>query len=149
MDRDRRLTGTLRGQTDKPEAPSGFELNNPWKVGSIIWWERWQGADTYTVGNSVCLIHRVIQQYQTKCRKVRGKPHVYILKQEALGYQGSEELKGRHKTSILTALLCVIAIVQLWLRYVLVCMPGARCYIAISALFLFKVSNNVHAWHIA
>jgi hypothetical protein len=32
MDRDRRLTGTLRGQTDKPEAPLGFELNNPWKV---------------------------------------------------------------------------------------------------------------------
>ncbi|EGU75363.1 hypothetical protein FOXB_14124 [Fusarium oxysporum f. sp. conglutinans Fo5176] len=31
MDRDRRLTGTLRGQTDKPEAPLGFELNNPWK----------------------------------------------------------------------------------------------------------------------
>lgn len=33
MDRDRRLTGTLRGQTDKPVAPRGFELNNPWKVG--------------------------------------------------------------------------------------------------------------------
>lgn len=32
MDRDRRLTGTLRGQTDKPDAPLGFELNNPWKV---------------------------------------------------------------------------------------------------------------------
>ncbi|KAJ9420646.1 hypothetical protein QL093DRAFT_2334050 [Fusarium oxysporum] len=32
MDRDRRLTGTLRGQTDKPEAPLGFELNNPWKL---------------------------------------------------------------------------------------------------------------------
>ncbi|KAM0507932.1 hypothetical protein ACHAP8_000137 [Fusarium lateritium] len=31
MERDRRLTGTLRGQTDKPEAPLGFELNNPWK----------------------------------------------------------------------------------------------------------------------
>jgi hypothetical protein len=32
MERDRRLTGTLRGQTDKPEAPLGFELNNPWKL---------------------------------------------------------------------------------------------------------------------
>ncbi|KAB2579455.1 hypothetical protein BFW01_g6314 [Lasiodiplodia theobromae] len=30
--RDRRLTGYLRGQTDKPEAPEGFELNNPWKL---------------------------------------------------------------------------------------------------------------------
>ncbi|QPC58328.1 hypothetical protein HYE67_000559 [Fusarium culmorum] len=34
MDRDRRLTGTLRGQTDKAEAPLGFELNNPWKEGN-------------------------------------------------------------------------------------------------------------------
>ncbi|TVY36111.1 hypothetical protein LSUB1_G005154 [Lachnellula subtilissima] len=33
MDRDRRLTGFLRGQTDNPTAPPGFELNNPWRVG--------------------------------------------------------------------------------------------------------------------
>ena len=32
MDRDRRLTGFLRGQTDNPAAPAGFELNNPWRV---------------------------------------------------------------------------------------------------------------------
>ncbi|KAF2203984.1 hypothetical protein GQ43DRAFT_221754 [Delitschia confertaspora ATCC 74209] len=32
MQRDRRLTGFARGQTDKAEAPAGFELNNPWKV---------------------------------------------------------------------------------------------------------------------
>jgi hypothetical protein len=32
MDRDRRLTGFLRGQTDNPSAPAGFELNNPWRV---------------------------------------------------------------------------------------------------------------------
>lgn len=32
MDRDRRLTGYLRGQMDKVEAPPGFELNNPWRV---------------------------------------------------------------------------------------------------------------------
>jgi len=32
MERDLRLTGSLRGQTDIPEAPPGFELNNPWKV---------------------------------------------------------------------------------------------------------------------
>lgn len=35
MDRDRRLTGTLRGQTDNPKAPPGFELNNPWKVSNL------------------------------------------------------------------------------------------------------------------
>ncbi|TVY58073.1 hypothetical protein LCER1_G001485 [Lachnellula cervina] len=32
MDRDRRLTGFLRGQTDNPTAPPGFELNNPWRL---------------------------------------------------------------------------------------------------------------------
>lgn len=36
MDRDRRLTGFLRGQTDNPIAPTGFELNNPWRVGHTI-----------------------------------------------------------------------------------------------------------------
>ncbi|KAK2732744.1 small secreted protein [Colletotrichum kahawae] len=32
MDRDRRLTGDLRGQIDNAEAPLGFELNNPWRL---------------------------------------------------------------------------------------------------------------------
>ncbi|KAI1078907.1 hypothetical protein F5B20DRAFT_197562 [Whalleya microplaca] len=32
MDRDRRLTGYLRGQVDAPIAPAGFELNNPWRL---------------------------------------------------------------------------------------------------------------------
>ena len=32
MDRDRRLTGYLRGQTDNVDAPPGFEVNNPWRV---------------------------------------------------------------------------------------------------------------------
>ncbi|KAF2733434.1 hypothetical protein EJ04DRAFT_513213 [Polyplosphaeria fusca] len=32
IERDRRLTGFARGQTDKPDAPPGFELNNPWRV---------------------------------------------------------------------------------------------------------------------
>ncbi|KAM0716488.1 hypothetical protein Q7P37_007933 [Cladosporium fusiforme] len=32
MDRDRRLTGYLRGQTDQAVAPDGFELSNGWRV---------------------------------------------------------------------------------------------------------------------
>ena len=32
MDRDRRLTGSIRGQIDAARAPAGFEINNPWKV---------------------------------------------------------------------------------------------------------------------
>ncbi|CAD6581354.1 MAG: hypothetical protein ASARMPREDX12_000443 [Alectoria sarmentosa] len=37
MDRDRRLTGYLRGQTDKVTAPPGFELNNPWRTEKRIY----------------------------------------------------------------------------------------------------------------
>lgn len=39
MERDRRLTGYLRGQTDKANAPPGFEVSNAWKVrlyGTVI-----------------------------------------------------------------------------------------------------------------
>ncbi|KAI2636639.1 hypothetical protein GGS21DRAFT_489394 [Xylaria nigripes] len=32
MDRDRRMTGFLRGQSDAAVAPAGYELNNPWRV---------------------------------------------------------------------------------------------------------------------
>lgn len=39
MERDRRLTGFMRGQTDKPVAPPGFELNNPWRVCIATWWK--------------------------------------------------------------------------------------------------------------
>jgi hypothetical protein len=34
MDRDLRLTGKFREQTDNPVAPVGFEVNNPWRVGT-------------------------------------------------------------------------------------------------------------------
>src|SRR5687767_5421628 len=34
MDRDRRLTGRVRGQIDRPEAQVGFEFTNGWKVRS-------------------------------------------------------------------------------------------------------------------
>ncbi|KAE8397407.1 hypothetical protein BDV37DRAFT_265678 [Aspergillus pseudonomiae] len=32
MERDLRITGSLRGQSGNAEAPKGFELSNPWKV---------------------------------------------------------------------------------------------------------------------
>lgn len=36
MDRDRRLTGFLRGQVDNVKAPKGFELSNPWRVSASL-----------------------------------------------------------------------------------------------------------------
>ena len=35
MDRDMRLTGKRRGQTDNVQAPKGFELSSAWKVCSL------------------------------------------------------------------------------------------------------------------
>ncbi|KAF8244211.1 hypothetical protein K440DRAFT_23654 [Wilcoxina mikolae CBS 423.85] len=32
MERDRRLTGRIYGQTDEPIAPKGFELNSAWRL---------------------------------------------------------------------------------------------------------------------
>jgi hypothetical protein len=32
IERDRRLTGNMYGQTDAPIAPKGFELNSAWRV---------------------------------------------------------------------------------------------------------------------
>lgn len=36
MDRDRRLTGFLRGQTNEVDAPAGFELSSAWRVGGCL-----------------------------------------------------------------------------------------------------------------
>jgi hypothetical protein len=54
MERDRRLTGFMRGQTDKPIAPEGFELNNPWRV-CIDMARRWGKVLTTTVRTTVLL----------------------------------------------------------------------------------------------
>ena len=54
MERDRRITGTKRGQNGSAAAPPGFELNNPWKVRSLG--ERIEHYTYYfTVGDSTLL----------------------------------------------------------------------------------------------
>ncbi|KAI5841530.1 hypothetical protein DFP73DRAFT_528593 [Morchella snyderi] len=37
MERDRRLTGSMRGQTDNAVAPAGFELSSAWKLEKRIY----------------------------------------------------------------------------------------------------------------
>ncbi|PYH76016.1 hypothetical protein BO82DRAFT_379147 [Aspergillus uvarum CBS 121591] len=37
MERDQRMTGIFRGQSANPTAPTGFELNNPWKLEKRIY----------------------------------------------------------------------------------------------------------------
>jgi hypothetical protein len=48
MDRDRRLTGYLRGQVDQPTAPAGFELSNGWRVSYTIFLGNWCGSELIT-----------------------------------------------------------------------------------------------------
>jgi hypothetical protein len=47
------LTGFVRGQTDKPAAPPGFELNNPWRVCIAIMVE-WQLLTVYSASSVSC-----------------------------------------------------------------------------------------------
>ncbi|KAJ5949267.1 hypothetical protein N7454_000851 [Penicillium verhagenii] len=37
MERDLRITGTMRGQSSNHIAPKGFELSNPWKIEKRIY----------------------------------------------------------------------------------------------------------------
>lgn len=55
MERDRRLTGFIRGQTDKAEAPAGFELNNPWRVRISVAVETWMVLTNHAVRAAILL----------------------------------------------------------------------------------------------
>ena len=60
MERDLRLTGKFRDQTDHVKAPVGFEVNNPWKVSSspfTFWLEVGiRYANEHLVGKKVHLV---------------------------------------------------------------------------------------------
>ena len=53
MQRDKRLTGYLRGQSDRAAAPDGFELNDAWKVCYSVMPKRY--THTNLVGESSSL----------------------------------------------------------------------------------------------
>lgn len=62
MDRDRRLTGYLRGQTDQVQAPAGFELSNGWRVRRL---SRLGEMRDFT--DSVCRSRSVSCKSATRC----------------------------------------------------------------------------------
>jgi hypothetical protein len=67
MDRDRRLTGYLRGQVDQPTAPAGFELSNGWRVSYTTF------LDTHGAARDTTL---------TRCLTGREARHVNISKED-------------------------------------------------------------------
>ena len=66
MDRDRRLTGSLRGQTDNPRAPAGFELSNPWRVWIANITEYILGYTNLLVGRAGFHIEKGMQSFSRK-----------------------------------------------------------------------------------
>jgi len=75
MDRDRRLTGFLRGQTDNVKAPKGFELSNPWRV-RIDLILRIQGGSVLTLDSLSRALHeRSCKEQQRQARRVP-QPHL-------------------------------------------------------------------------
>lgn len=88
MDRDRRLTGFLRGQTGSAIAPPGFELNNPWRVRMILWLSNSISMLTKcAVGEEIPLNYlrtgadgstsRHNKMYISKAIKIKTKPTMY------------------------------------------------------------------------
>jgi hypothetical protein len=58
MDRDRRLTGYLRGQIDQPTAPAGFEVSNGWRVSHTSFSKR-RSADEAPLGREACHVNYI------------------------------------------------------------------------------------------
>lgn len=74
MDRDRRLTGYLRGQTDQALAPAGFEFTNGWRVSSArdmisdleMVSPRVRLLTVITTGREACLVRTKLPQLHTE-----------------------------------------------------------------------------------
>ena len=66
MERDRRLTGFMRGQTDKAEAPAGFELNNPWRV-SMTFRADFGGTDKPAVRAAIHIKQCATRSIESQC----------------------------------------------------------------------------------
>lgn len=109
MDRDRRLTGSLRGQTDKAVAPPGFELNNPWKVRVVGSLQRNHGSLTRNNSWNRAFCEKPdasAQLHQRKCR-IR-MLQVYILERRSIGTREEERRTKQKDFLILAALFPVM-----------------------------------------
>jgi hypothetical protein len=147
MDRDRRLTGSLRGQIDRPEAPPGFELSNAWKASRngrrrthklLTRYYSWSHAlpeHALTRLNHAAKVPHTATPGCCKCTFWNGE----VLEQPGFKRTG--------KTNKLKTLSIYTSQRRCGTRSNTT--KGRLIHIDISALFLLSVSNSVHAWHIA
>jgi hypothetical protein len=73
MDRDRRLTGYLRGQTDQAIAPAGFELSNGWRVSCST---RWGNKKVLKRGTDKTLTGREAHHVKENISKYTQRPMI-------------------------------------------------------------------------
>lgn len=94
MDRDFRLTGIWREQTDNPVAPVGFEVNNPWRVcrsllrsGPSLKLYRWRKGSFEPLQNSYATVHISwsVWGVSTSIRKIKFALRCLILLQRVAG----------------------------------------------------------------
>lgn len=139
MDRDRRLTGTLRGQSDNPQAPFGFEFTNGWKVLSLPTYNPFfygRVLIQYAAGEAIYLEDYDVQSELLEegdlDLEIQMKQSVYI--------------PGRNSAS-LASIIYMAALVDVGQKSISI--NKSYPSIEISGLFLLRPSSKVQAWHIA
>ncbi len=81
MDRDFRLTGAWREQTDKPIAPVGFEVNNPWRVCRSLL--RSRPSLSFTDGK---------KDHLNLCRTLPPTVHIFLVTTERINFYSARLL---------------------------------------------------------
>lgn len=77
MERDRRLTGSLRGQTNNATAPRGFEVSQPWKVRHksqnvrLFFWKNTNSTSIRSNQESFRRASRAMEDRETRKRGAR------------------------------------------------------------------------------
>lgn len=146
MDRDRRLTGNIRGQIDAARAPAGFEVNNPWKVCKYACFKitRRRILTIYTGRETHLLIH---ERHHGKDKVgIQGNP-VYIV------YRTSVKVYNHITASMQTGLSSEqydydsIRTQNQLPSNSTNTQSHNQLYNTTSALFLFSPSRSMQAWH--
>lgn len=143
MNRDQRLTGSLRGQTDKPLAPTGFELNNPWRVGHLA-------SRPFTPKWMLTRPHRSNRESPRRARQTvqdakEGRADVGRL-DEAKVTKGCSYCHATEDGDNLNSARSIFSnFPQFHQQSGRPASFGTMCYICISARFLFSPSKSMHA----
>lgn len=146
MDRDRRLTGYLRGQSDKAAAPVGFELNNPWRVSCG---SQYHGKERQRLMTCAGREENVVEDVWDRERSEidTGRKDIWTLHctkadQYSIHQVQSKSLQSGMPCYDYDAIHCSAASILLFLLDQLL----AFTHILISGRFLLSPSSSMQAW---